>query len=374
MRIGFDGKKAVSNLTGIGNYSRGIINLTVAAGNEAVVFAPTEGSVKCRAGLNDSPLIEYHIHDCHNALSREWWRNKGITKDIASTGLDIFHGLSNELPVGIEKTGVKSVVTIHDLIFLRLPSTYSAIDRAILKNKTLRACRNANRIIAISEKTKSDIVELYHIPEEKIEVIYQGCHDLFYHPASAQMRADVRKKYGLPDTYMISVGTIEYRKNHEAIIEAMAMTKSKLPLVIVSKKTHLQEKLREKAERLGMADRVIFLNDVPLQDLPALYQMALMALYVSRYEGFGIPVIEALASGTPVVAATGSCLEEAGGKGAIYCDPDDINAIGKAIDDIASSPELFRQLVDLGQKHIRKFSAENLAQSMADFYKRLADD
>lgn len=373
MRIGFDGKKAVSNLTGIGNYSRGIINLTAAAGNEAVVFAPSEGTPKCRAGLSDSPLITYNISDCHNGLTRNWWRNIGVTGEIAGAGLDIFHGLSNELPIGIRRTGVKSVVTIHDLIFLRLPATYSLLSRTILRQKTLYACREADRIIAISECTKRDIVELYGVDPEKIEVIYQGCHSLFHSPASAGTRAEVRRLYDLPETYFISVGTIEHRKNHAAIIRALAQAKTKLPIVIVSKKTGLQEELARLASELGIADRVIFLNNVPLHHLPALYQMALAALYVSRYEGFGIPVIEALASGIPVIAATGSCLEEAGGDGAIYCDPDDVGEISRAIDDLASSPELHQKLVAAGRKHIKRFSAENLGARMDEFYRSLLD-
>lgn len=373
MRIGFDGKKAVSNLTGIGNYSRGIINLTAAAGNEAVVFSPSEGTPKCRAGLSDSPLITYHISDCHNGLTRNWWRNVGVTADIARSGLDIFHGLSNELPIGIRRTGVKSVVTIHDLIFLRLPKTYPPLSRAILSQKTRYACREADRIIAISERTKRDIVELYGVDPEIIEVIYQGCHSLFHSPAPDELKKEVRSLYDLPESYLISVGTIEERKNHAAIIGALAKADTKLPLVIVSKKTALQEKLAQSAARLGVGDRILFLNNVPLHHLPALYQQALAALYVSRYEGFGIPVIEALASGIPVIAATGSCLEEAGGPGAIYCDPDDIGEIAAAIDSVASSVAIRSRLVTAGQEHIRQFSAERLAARMDEFYRSMLD-
>ena len=371
MRIGFDGKKAVSNLTGIGNYSRGIINLTALAGNEALVYAPTEGTERCRAGLSDSPLITYRISDCRNALTREWWRNAGVCRVIAADRPDIFHGLSNELPFGIDKTGVRSVVTIHDLIFLRLPHTYPALQRAILKRKTLHACRVASRIIAISERTRRDIVELYGIDENKIEVIYQGCHALFHQVAPEALREEVAAHYDLPSHYLISVGTVEERKNHAAIIEALAKTTSQLPLVIVSKSTPLQRRLEERIARLGLTDRVKFLNSVPLGHLPALYQMATAALYVSRYEGFGIPVIEALASGIPVVAATGSCLEEAGGPGAIYCAPDDIAAIAAAIDSLADSTELREQLVEQGRAHIARFSADTLLARMDEFYRKV---
>ena len=371
MRIGFDAKKIVSNLTGIGNYSRGVVNLLSPDSNfKCVLFAPDAGKEKCLAGLDESDNVEFVYSGCSSGLTKNYWRNFSMVNDIRKSGVDLFHGVSNELPFGIDKAGCRTVVTIHDLIFLRYPETYDWLSRKLLTLKTRYACRHADRIIAVSEQTKRDIVEFYGVSPEKIEVLYQGCHELFRRRLSPERVEEVRKLYGLPEKYMISVGTIEHRKNHRTIIEALAKTTSDVPLVIVSKKTSLQKKLERQIADLGLTDRVRIINGVPLVHLPALCQGSQLAIYLSYFEGFGIPVLEGLCSGVPVIAATGSCLEEAGGKGALYCDPFDAAEVAQTIDRVLTDESLRSEMIAEGEKHAANFTDEVLARKMKDFYVR----
>ncbi|MDE5651257.1 MAG: glycosyltransferase family 4 protein [Duncaniella sp.] len=372
MLIGFDAKKIVSNLTGIGNYSRGLVNLLSADGaDKCVLFAPDKGNDKCLSGLDMNGNVEFVYSGSGSGIGKNYWRNFSIVNDIKRSGVDLFHGVSNELPFGIAKAGCKTAVTIHDLIFIRYPHTYDFLSRKILEVKTRYACRVADRIIAVSEQTKRDIVEFYGVAPEKIDVLYQGCHTAFKRRVSADEMAEVRRIYDLPERYMVSVGTIEERKNHRTVVDAVSRLTDDVPLLIVSKRTRLQRKIEEQIERLGLGDRVRIINGVPFNHLPALYQGSELAIYLSYFEGFGIPVLEGITSGVPVIAATGSCLEEAGGKGAVYCDPFDAAGVAEAMHSLLTSPERRGELVAEGEKHIAAFTDEVLGANIRAFYEKL---
>ncbi len=372
MRIGFDAKKIVSNLTGIGNYSRGLVNILSAEGDdEYLLFAPDKGKAKCIDSLNINDKIHFVYSGFKSSIKKTYWRNFSMVDDIRKSEVELFHGLSNEIPFGIKKAGCPVVVTIHDLIFLRYPDTYDFLSRKILEIKTRYACKNADRIVAVSEQTKRDIIKFYDIPENKIDVLYQGCHAAFRRRVSNDKISEIKAYYGLPDKYMISVGTIEQRKNHITIIKALAKTKSHEPLIIVSKKTSLQSELEKWIADFGLGDRVKILNDVPFAHLPALYQGSMLAVYLSYFEGFGIPVLEGISSGVPVIAATGSCLEEAGGKGAIYCDPFDVYGVAEAMDRLLSSVDKRDALIAEGRAHVENFTDQVLGSKINEFYRRV---
>lgn len=373
MRIGFDAKKIACNLTGIGNYSRGVVNALSAyyPHNSYILFTPKKGKKEPLSRLHLTENVSFHYPSA--SLPRflvEWWRCRGVVKDIAGNDVDIFHGLSNEIPFGI-KRACKSVVTIHDLIFLRYPQTYSFLQRQILKVKTKYACRHADRIIAISQKTKDDIIHFYHIPEEKIDIVYQGCDSLFYHPVSEHDIKNVREKYGLHNPYILSVGTFQPRKNQRSVIKALAGCNQALDAVLVGKDTPYKTELEKEINDCHLKDRVHILSNFPNKDLPALYKGSLCFLYLSYFEGFGIPVLEALVSGTPVIAAEGSCLEEAGGPDSLYCDPHDIPALIRQINSVSAfSPEERENIIQQGRKYAEQFSEESIAKNVMSVYMR----
>lgn len=286
-------------------------------------------------------------------------------------GIELFHGLSNELPLNIHKSRIKSIVTIHDLIFLRYPQYYQSIDRKIYTYKFRKACENADKIIAISECTKRDIIRYFNIPDDKIEVVYQGCDVSFTHPVTEEKKEEVRKKYQLPDHYILNVGSIEERKNILAAVQALPMLPQHIHIVIVGRRTGYTEKVEQFIKDNGLGERVHIISNVPFNDLPAFYQLAEIFVYPSRFEGFGIPIIEALYSGTPVVAATGSCLEEAGGPDSIYVNPDDITGLADAFKQIYSNSDKRKNMVEKGREFAKRFSEKQQSEEIINIYKKL---
>ena len=376
MRIGFDGKRAVQNFTGLGNYSRYIADILCQfyPENEYVLYAP-----KKRENNRLNKLTEQHQQLLQLAYPSTsfWkkfsslWRIWGVTRQLEKERIDIFHGLSNELPLNIHKSQIRSVVTIHDLIFLRYPQYYQPIDRKIYTYKFRKACENADKIIAISECTKRDIIKYFGIPSDKIEVVYQGCDLSFTRPVTEEKKREVRTKYQLPDHYILNVGSIEERKNALSAVEALVMLPEHIHLVIVGRRTEYTDRIERFIKENNLQERVHIISNVPFDDLPAFYQLAEIFVYPSRFEGFGIPIIEALYSNIPVVAATGSCLEEAGGPDSIYVHPDDIKGMADAFKQIYSDPVKKKNMIEKGLKFARHFSEEKQAEEILNIYKKL---
>ena len=368
MNIGFDGKRAANNLTGLGNYSRSL--LAQLAGlfhqNQYFVYTPKISKKPQITAFFESHPLQLRLPS-PNTL-KFMWRSFGIRKQLVQDKINLFHGLSQEIPVGLRAEKIKSVVTIHDLIYLRYPQYYKPIDRYIYDKKSEYACKNSDRIVAISERTKKDIMEFYGIPENRIEVIYQSCDDSFKILYPQELKNRVREKYDLPEKYILNVGTIEPRKNLLLIIEALQTIDSDYKLVVVGKHRPYVMKVKAAIARLNLEDRVIFLEGVPFEDLPLIYQMATVFIYPSFYEGFGIPVIEAVFCNVPVVAATGSCLEEAGGPDSIYVSPTDANALAVQVNKILSDNDLQLKMQESGLKFVQQFDNELLAKQMMECY------
>ncbi|MDR2809103.1 MAG: glycosyltransferase family 4 protein [Tannerellaceae bacterium] len=370
MKIGFDAKRAIQNNTGLGNYSRYIIEILSKhyPGNQYILFAPRKKeNVRLKSILSQANISFVFPRGIAKAFS-SLWRIWGIKSDIQKSHVAIYHGLSNELPIGIRKTGVKSVVTVHDLIFLRYPQYYKPIDRFIYRLKFKYACKKADKIIAVSECTKRDIVSFFRIPDEKITVIYQGCHPNFGIKVPEEKRLEITDKYNLPPRFILFVGSIEARKNLLLIVKALRDIPEDIHLVAAGKSTPYQLEVEKYAEQLGVKSRLRILNHVPFQDLPALYQSAELFVYPSFFEGFGIPVIEALSSEIPVIAATGSCLEEAGGRGSVYVNPTDAAGLSERIMEILNNRERADYMIEAGKEHVKRFSEAAIASEIMHVY------
>lgn len=376
MIIGFDAKRANANFTGLGNYSRFMVDTMATYGNEHKyrMYIPKE----CKNALYDSLLKHKNVasilpHSSMMKRCRALWRTFFIKRGLLQDGVQLYHGLSNELPVGIHRTGIRSVVTIHDLIFLRYPQYYHFLDRLIYNRKFKYACRKADRIVAVSECTKRDIVKYYGISPEKIDVVYQGCDPIFAQPVSPEAKERVRKAYGLPDRFVLSVGTIEERKNLLSAVKAVEMLDD-VHLVAIGKSTDYTEAVKAYVEAHGLEDRVHIIHNLKFGDLPVLYHMASLFVYPSRFEGFGIPIIEALSAGVPVIAATGSCLEEAGGAHSIYVGPDDVKGMAAAMRRVLSDEALRDEMIAKGKEYVVRFDPKKLADEMNAVYLKCFDD
>lgn len=368
MKIGFDAKRAMFNHRGLGNYSRDTIRIVAQShpDDEILMFSP-----------KSEPLIPFDYPKNCKIIAPSgffWksmpslWRSSFMYKTINEMDVDVYHGLSHELPFGIEKTRVRKVLTMHDLIFVKYPQMFPYFDRKMYNIKYRHSCDAADHIIAVSERTKRDLMECWNIDESRISVVYQGCNPRYLNVVSEAEKAEVRRKYNLPEGFVFNIGAIEERKNQVRLIEAVARLKD-VPLVIAGRKSKYQEELENAVMSADVRDRVFIVNNVETDDLPALYQSAAMFAFPSLFEGFGIPVLEALYSGLPVVAATGSCLEESGGPGSVYVNPEDVEEMSDAINNVLCDSELREKMRVANAGHLDKFNDESIAKQLNDIYK-----
>ena len=373
MIIGFDAKRIVRNGTGLGSYGRTLVNdLSALDAFDLRLYAPDNGITQLRSQIVGRPNVTFcYPHHAPTALGKALWRSHGIVKQLLRDGVSVYHGLSGELPVGIGKAGIRTVVTIHDLIFMRHPEYYNRADVKIYTKKFFSTLREADRIVAISECTKRDVCELGHVDPQRVDVVYQSCALRFSEEPKAEKLWAVREKYVLPDRYVLSVGSIEERKNVLLAVEALHHMPDDVSLVIVGRQTPYSDLVHEYVLQHRMHSRVQMLHSVPDDDLPALYRMADCFVYPSRYEGFGLPIVEAISQGLPVVACTGSCLEEAGGPDSLYVSPDDDKAMAHAIGQVLFGTPGRQQRIERSRQYIRRFGPADMAQSYASLYQEI---
>ncbi|QEM11973.1 glycosyltransferase family 4 protein [Mucilaginibacter rubeus] len=371
MKIGYDAKRAFYNNTGLGNYSRWLLKGIASLNLSNILYLYTP-KAKANSRLNfigSYPNIQ--IVTPQSKWFTSWWRSKGIIKDLKRDGIELYHGLSHELPSGIGQTNIRSVVTIHDLIFMRYPKQFGPVNYRIYLAKVKHACLVADKIIAISQKTKDDVIELLGIDPQKIEVIYQGCDPAFAIEQTAEQKLTVKEKYNLPDSYILSVGTIEERKNLLLIVKALKNVVDDIPLVVVGKETQYTQQVKAYLTASNLNQRVIFLKDVTFAELPAVYQLASVFVYPSRYEGFGIPILEALNSGVPAIATTGSCLKEAGGPDSLYVSPDDDAGLAEKINSVLANDLLRQNMITKGCAYATNFTEDKLSRQLMRLYQNI---
>ncbi len=371
MRIGFDAKRAFNNFTGLGNYSRDTIRILSLFYTENDYFLyTTKPTLNQRLKFleNQSKIKIRSPKKILDKLFSAFWRSKNIINDLKKDNLDIYHGLSHELPIGIENTKIKSIVTIHDLIYLRHPNLFSAIDLKIYDKKFRSACKRANKIIAVSLQTKKDIIDFFSISEDKIEVVYQGCNEVFKNPTNNKEL--IRNKFQLFEKYLLYVGSIEERKNLITLLKVLKDLPNK-KLVIIGDGKSYKKKCVDFIRDNNLSNRTKILSGLSLNDMASIYQNAEMLIYPSIFEGFGIPILEALYSKIPVITSKDGCFIEAGGPDSIYINPLSKNEIIEAIRKIDNNPEIKEKMITNGFKYAENFSDQNIAKNLMKVYKSL---
>jgi glycosyltransferase involved in cell wall biosynthesis len=245
--------------------------------------------------------------------------------------------------------------------------------RRYLESVVPRSIRRADHILADSESTRRDIIDLYGTAESKITVLYCGVEDRFYPVNDPPVLARVREKYGIGNRpYILSVGTVQPRKNYARLVEAFnRLNRPNLLLVIAGGKGWLEDPLYERIEQLNMSDRVHFTGFIDDADLPALYSGALLMAYPSLYEGFGLPPLEAMACGTPIVSSNTSSLPEVIGDAGIMVDPLDIAAMTEQIKRVLDNSELRHTLKTRGQLRVQRFNWQTAATQLRGQYEAL---
>ena len=372
--IGFDAKRIVRNGTGLGSYGRTLVN-DLAQRQDLVLrlYAPDKGRDDLRSQIVERPNVSFCYPHFSSSihLPSSWWRMKGVVTDLQRDGVQLYHGLSGELPIGIRKSAIRSVVTIHDLIFLRHPEFYNWVDTKIYAWKFRQTLKEADHIIAISECTKRDILYYGDIDEQKISIVYQSFAPRFSVEVSEEQRTQVRSAYQLPQRYILNVGSIEARKNILQAVQALPLLPDDVALVMVGRHTPYTDQVLQYVREHHLEERVRVLHGVPDEHLPMLYALAESFVYPSVYEGFGIPIIEAISCGLPVVACSGSCLEEAGGPDSLYVQPGNVEAMAAAIRLTLVGAEGRELRIENSKKFIRRFSGCNVADQVVNVYQSL---
>ncbi|MDO9184263.1 MAG: glycosyltransferase family 1 protein [Bacteriovorax sp.] len=375
MRIGFDAKRATHNFRGLGNYSRGLIEglLKYYPSEELLLYSPPVQNIRGSEWLNSLPkkAIIKTPHTFLESKMPSLWRSFSIAPDLKKDNLDIFHGLSHEIPYGLKgKLPFKKIVTMHDLIYLRYPQFFPLLDRVVYNQKFKYAAKNSDLVIAICEQTKLDLIELLGVNEQKIKVHYQSCSPIFYQLFESSALDKVKMKYNLKKPFILNVGAFEERKNQLTLLLAYAQIEALVEedLVFVGQGKKYKEQVISKAKDLNLSHRVHFLDSVPFQDLPAIYQSSKLFCFPSLFEGFGIPIVEALFSKIPVITSKGSCFPESAGADSIFIDPLSESSIANAIRNVLSSEELQKSMITNGFLYSQRFHLQESTKQLLDIY------
>jgi len=363
MKIAFDAKRFFHNTSGLGNYSRDLVRILSQYYPENEYLLLNKNSSERGREILENPNVKF-VPTSKRSLSRQL----KMGKDAQKEGAQIFHGLSGELPLKWGKQPIRKIVTIHDLIFMRYPQYYSFFDRKIHLWKFKKAAISADKIIAISEQTKKDIITYLKVPENKIEVIYQGCHKAFKEQQSDDVIQAVKEKFNLPERYILNVGTIEVRKNLLNIVKGISETE--IPLVVVGRKTNYYKKVETFIKKNKMEKQILFLEGVSMDELAVIYKLADVFVYPSFFEGFGIPIIEALFSKTATITSNTSCLPEAGGKDSVYIDPNNYVDIGAKIKFLWENESERKRRAEKSFEFVQKFNDEPIAAQLMELYKK----
>ena len=377
-RIALDYTPALQQTGGIGRYVRELAGALAKVGDSESYRLFTAGVTK--ADLPAPPGRNFSWKPTR--ITSKWlarlWHRAGIPLPIETfTGeIDLFHATDFVLPPTRPRT--RTLLTVHDLSFVRVPSAASPPLKAYLDAVVPASVAAADHILADSEATKSDLIELYKTREDKITVLYSGVNPRFRRVDDCERRAATLRKFHLDKVnYFLSVGTVQPRKNYSRVVEALAALREMgvaLNYVIAGGSGWLQDELRQTIARRGMSDYVHMLGLVDDADLPALYSGARMLVMASLYEGFGLPVLEAMACGAPVITSNLSSLPEVGGSAALLVDPGDTDAISDAILKLEKDGARRSQLIEAGYGQAKKFSWERAGRQLKSVYADMLGD
>jgi len=288
--------------------------------------------------------------------------------------IDLIHGPRAVLPLFC---GIKSVVTIHDLAFLLFPEFMPFNPIRYWDIFVKRSVLKADHVIAVSENTKRDLVRSLNIPESKISVTYEGCNGNFKMIREKSVLAPISEKYGLPHRFILYVGTIEPRKNLNVLLLALQILKRKHSispkLVMVGKKGWLYSDFFKTIHTLKLEDDIVFIGYVQEEDLPYIYNLADVFVYPSKYEGFGLPLLEAMACGVPVIASNTSSIPEVLGDAGLLFSPDDPGHLSECIFEILANEASRERMVLGGLKRVQLFSWQETAQQTLNIYETICN-
>lgn len=361
MRIGFDAKRLFHNRRGLGNFSRIMVSSLAEyySDHEYYLYTPSDPGDNLTDDFRQMP---FHIRTAHG-ISKWYWRSRGIISDLKKDQIDVFHGLSHEIPYGIHKSGIFTVVTVHDTIAYKYPQYFSLIDRNIYRHKLKYAVLHADLIQCISQSTAADVLQLFQVPKERIRVI-PPILDKIYMVESPPI-----KPTRLPELYYLYVGALTKRKNLTMLLTAWDKSGTESHLILIGQGP-MESHLRKLAKSLNRSQQVHILSGITQSALPAFYAHARALLYISEYEGFGLPLMEAAAASCPVITSDVSSMPEVLGDASIQVNPMDVNSV---VDGIKQLEQLSNQernsLLKKAKNHLQDYSPARVSSRiMTELY------
>ena len=370
MRIAFDGTTLRPGRTGVGYYTEHLLQHLAreveSTGDELVVVS------NCPIDTQAPLPAHVRVHRGHQFPVRLGWMQMRAARALDAIKADVAHFTNGMIPLAAP---VSTVVTIHDMSLRLYPQCHPV--RRLLLNRPLMqvAMRRASAIVTVSNSTRRDLLRLHMLPPDRVSVVHEAASPAFRRIRDRARLETVRAKYGLPERFLLYVGTIEPRKNLGRLVAAFGQARAAgIPhhLVCVGPYGWSSRDLTGLIERLALTPYVHFTGYVPFEDLPALYNLGELFVFPSLYEGFGLPVVEAMACGTPVITANSSSLGEIAGDAAITVDPLSTDALAQAIRGLATDEAYRRDLSERGWLRARTFSWTQTAKEMLAVYQRAA--
>jgi glycosyltransferase involved in cell wall biosynthesis len=374
MRIVIDYTPAVHQRAGIGRYTRGLVQALTRLDHEnayTLLVLGRSGAHFVPAGLPSNFRLRYIPLSDHWATILWHRMNLPLPVDLFAGRADLFHGPSFTLPPSL----LPSLLTVHDLSFVRYPPGAHPALLAWLTKAVPRSLGRARHVLADSASTRADLIELMHVPADQITVIGAGVEKRFQPVSDGAILARVRERYRLPEHFVLGISTLEPRKNFTGLISAFNQlvadhpsSTADLHLVVAGGKGWLYDDIFAAAEASAVRQRIHFPGFIADEDLPALYSLATLFAFPSHYEGFGIPVLEAMACGVPVVCANNSSLPEVAGNAALLLESTDTRGLAEAMHRLLVESSLREELVRQGLQQATKFTWEQAAQRLLNVY------
>lgn len=370
MKIGIDGRAAKwYRGTGIGTYTHQLISSLSCTdyNNDYLIFLPDGSSLN---DLKDN----FHIEPVESNLKENFWDEVSVPNILDDRSMELYHVPQNGVGLS-ENINCLKAITLHDIIPLRMPETVSDRYLRIFNNELPSMLNQCEGIITVSEFSKQDIAKEFNFPEDKIYVTHLAAEDIYKPMSKCKCKQIIKENYGIEDNFILYVGGFSPRKNIIGLIEAFSLIPSgnrkNTKLVITGRKGFSYSKYQKRADDLGVASEVIFTDFIPLDDLPLFYNGAEVLVYPSFYEGFGLPPLEAMACGTPVIASNITSLPEVCYDSALLIDPYNIDDLSYAIERVLNDSLLMLTMVKKGLIRSINFSWQKTAKQTTKAYESM---
>ncbi len=357
--------KASYRRAGIHQYIVQVLNHLppLSAESQYLVYSRHAADLADRAGF----AVSSSRWPTEKRLVRIAWEQTAWPWLASSSQVDLLHSMAFVAPI---LARIPTIVTVYDLSFMHFPDSFPALQRRYLQSQTARSCAHARRVITISESGRQDVQEIFKVPRQRIDVVFPGV-DAQFQPLPVDLVAAFRKREELPRQFILHMGTLQPRKNIPVLLDALAQLKRPdVLLVLAGGKGWLYEDIFTRIKELGLRDQVRFTGYVQDASLPLWYNAATLLVFPSIYEGFGMPVVEAMACGTPVVAARSSSIPEAGGEAALYFNPHDVNKLTTHLATVLDDQGLADVMGQKGLVQARQFSWQKAGEETAGVYRR----